>query len=128
MGPPGLEPGTVRLSPDGQALPADRDPSRPGQSSLAVFKTAAFNRSATSPHNRFGRLERISGGAYPANIQHLPNARYRKNRVPKYAHAHMLPHRYAELGSNADASADEQAGFRLSCASDVLTESQVESA
>ena len=49
VGPPGLEPPTVRLWPDGQALPADRDPSRPGQPSLAVFKTAAFDRSATSP-------------------------------------------------------------------------------
>ncbi len=37
-----------------------------GRKPLAVFKTAAFNRSATSPHKKIGQLERISGGMYPA--------------------------------------------------------------
>ena len=33
---------------------------------LAVFKTAAFSRSATSPHEEFEHSERIPGRAHPA--------------------------------------------------------------
>ena len=39
-------------------------------SSKAIFKTAAFNRSATSPRNEIGHLERISRSRYPTSIQH----------------------------------------------------------
>jgi hypothetical protein len=39
---------------------------------LTSFKTGAVNRLATSPHNRTGRLERISGRMDPATLAGYP--------------------------------------------------------
>ncbi len=63
----------------------------------AVFKTAAFDRSATSPHNRIGQLERISGRMYPASIQHgatprTPDSRESSSRAAQ---------RFAEVRAQA---------------------------
>jgi AcrR family transcriptional regulator len=41
-------------------------------SARKTFKTAAFSRSAASPHKKIGHLERISGGMYPANPADRP--------------------------------------------------------
>ena len=71
---------------------AEKNRPRTGQT---TFKTAAFNRSATSPRYRIAHLERISGRVYPANpalIQHPT----RKTKAPLGA----------QLGSGAEVRAD----------------------
>jgi hypothetical protein len=54
-----------------------------GPEQVVAFKTAAFNRSATSPHRNIGQLERISGRAHPASIQRDEDSHpYLRARAP----------------------------------------------